>query len=132
MHCVKINFRFVLWTCDWKSIMVCFRFPAEALGFLSSDHIQSDFGTQPSFYRNSIEGSFHMSKDDRRVKLATCLHLLPWLRGSEFHLCMIFTFRVVTGEKNSPTVAHACRKRRLKWVLPQVGGWSTGLATLSL
>jgi hypothetical protein len=23
---------------------------------------------------------------------------------------------VVTGEKNSPTVAHACRKRRLKWV----------------
>jgi hypothetical protein len=29
---------------------------------------------------------------------------------------------VVTGEKNSPTVAHACRKRRLKWVLPQVGG----------
>jgi hypothetical protein len=35
-------------------------------------------------------------------------------------------------EKNSPTVAHACRKRRLKWVLPQVGGWSTGLATLSL
>jgi hypothetical protein len=40
--------------------------------------------------------------------------------------------RVVTGEKNSPTVAHARRKRRLKWVLPQVGGWSTGLATLSL
>jgi hypothetical protein len=40
--------------------------------------------------------------------------------------------RVVTGEKNSPTVAHAWRKRRLKWVLPQVGGWSTGLATLSL
>jgi hypothetical protein len=43
-----------------------------------------------------------------------------------------FSLRVVTGEKNSPTVAHACRKRRLKWVLPQVGGWSTGLATLSL
>jgi hypothetical protein len=40
--------------------------------------------------------------------------------------------RVVIGGKNSPTVAHACRKRRLKWVLPQVGGWSTGLATLSL
>jgi hypothetical protein len=35
-------------------------------------------------------------------------------------------------EKNSPTVVHACRKMRLKWVLPQVGGWSTGLATLSL
>jgi hypothetical protein len=61
--------------------------------------------------------------------------------------------RVVTGEKNSPTVAHACCKRRLKRVFGawgynwatqslggykygdlvlQVGGWSTGLATLSL
>jgi hypothetical protein len=29
--------------------------------------------------------------------------------------------RVVTGEKNSPTVTHACRKRRLKWVLPRLG-----------
>jgi hypothetical protein len=35
-------------------------------------------------------------------------------------------------EKNSPTAAYACRKRRLKWVLLQVGGWSTGLETLSL
>jgi hypothetical protein len=25
--------------------------------------------------------------------------------------------RVVTGGKNSPTVAHACRKRRLKWIV---------------
>jgi hypothetical protein len=25
--------------------------------------------------------------------------------------------RVVTGNKNSPTVTHACRKRRLKWVV---------------
>jgi hypothetical protein len=32
----------------------------------------------------------------------------------------IYIPRVVTGEKNSPTVAHACRKRRLKWVL---GAW---------
>jgi len=39
---------------------------------------------------------------------------------------------IMCWEKNSPTVAYACRKRRLKWVLPQVGGWSTGLATLSL
>jgi hypothetical protein len=39
---------------------------------------------------------------------------------------------VVTGEKNSPTVAYTCRKRRLKWVLTQVSGWSTGLATLSV
>jgi hypothetical protein len=33
---------------------------------------------------------------------------------------------VVTGEKNSPTVAHACRKRRLKWVLSAWGyNWAT-------
>jgi hypothetical protein len=35
---------------------------------------------------------------------------------------------VVTGEKNSPTVAHACRKRRLKWVL---GAWGYNWATRS-
>jgi hypothetical protein len=35
---------------------------------------------------------------------------------------------VVTGEKNSPTVAHACRKRRLKWVL---GAWGYNWATQS-
>jgi hypothetical protein len=34
--------------------------------------------------------------------------------------------RVVTREKNSPTVAHACRKRRLKWVLSAWGcNWAT-------
>jgi hypothetical protein len=34
--------------------------------------------------------------------------------------------RVVTGEKNSPTVAHACRKRRLKLVLGAWGyNWDT-------
>jgi hypothetical protein len=68
-------------------------------------------------------------------------------------LLYIIDLRVVTGEKNSPTVAHACRKRRLKCVLgawgynwathspgdinmeiwsSRFGGWSTGLATLSL
>jgi hypothetical protein len=35
---------------------------------------------------------------------------------------------VVTGEKNSPTVAHACRKRRLKWLL---GAWGYNWATQS-
>jgi hypothetical protein len=35
---------------------------------------------------------------------------------------------VVTGKKNSPTVAHACRKRRLKWVL---GAWEYNSATQS-
>jgi hypothetical protein len=34
--------------------------------------------------------------------------------------------RVVTEEKNSPTVAHACRKRRLKWVLPRFGVGAQG------
>jgi hypothetical protein len=33
---------------------------------------------------------------------------------------------VVTREKNSPTVAHACRKRRLKWVLPKLGVGAQG------
>jgi hypothetical protein len=34
---------------------------------------------------------------------------------------------VVTGEKKSPTVAHACRKRRIKWVLGAWGyyNWAT-------
>jgi hypothetical protein len=35
---------------------------------------------------------------------------------------------VVTGEKNSPTVAHAHRKRRLKWVL---GAWGYNWVTQS-
>jgi hypothetical protein len=34
--------------------------------------------------------------------------------------------RVVTEEKNSPTVALACRKRRLKWVLPRLGVGAQG------
>jgi hypothetical protein len=36
--------------------------------------------------------------------------------------------RVLTGEKNSSTVAHACRKRRLKWVL---GAWGYNWVTQS-
>jgi hypothetical protein len=35
---------------------------------------------------------------------------------------------VVTGKKNSPTVAHAYRKRRIKWVL---GVWGYNWATQS-
>jgi hypothetical protein len=53
-------------------------------------------------------------------------------KGKLYCHCAMRFPRVVTGEKNSPTVAYACRKRRLKWVLTQVGGWSTELATLSL
>jgi hypothetical protein len=36
--------------------------------------------------------------------------------------------RVVIGEKKSPTVAHACRKWRLKWLL---GAWGYNWATQS-
>jgi hypothetical protein len=36
--------------------------------------------------------------------------------------------RVMTGEKNSPTVAHARGKRRIKWVL---GAWGYNWATQS-
>jgi hypothetical protein len=42
--------------------------------------------------------------------------------------CNLEIPRVVTGEKNSPTVAHACRKRRLKWV---VGAWGNNWTTQS-
>jgi hypothetical protein len=42
------------------------------------------------------------------------------------HMTGLKVPRVVTGEKNSPTVAHACRKRRLKWVLDAWGhNWAT-------
>jgi hypothetical protein len=41
---------------------------------------------------------------------------------------MYVVSRVVTGEKNSPTVAHAYRKRRQKWVL---GAWGYNWATQS-
>jgi hypothetical protein len=57
-----------------------------------------------------------------------------WLQFICFVNLLLFTFRVpvmmsprvVTREKNSPTVAHACRKRRLKWV-PSAWGynWAT-------
>jgi hypothetical protein len=41
--------------------------------------------------------------------------------------------RVVSRDKNSPTVTHACRKRRLKWVATLLLGdinteaWSAGM-----
>jgi hypothetical protein len=44
-------------------------------------------------------------------------------------ICVVAYYKlphVVTGEKNNPTVAHACRKRRLKWLLPQVGVGAQG------
>jgi hypothetical protein len=40
----------------------------------------------------------------------------------------IYIPRLVTGEKNSPTVAHACHKRRIKLVF---GGWGYNWATQS-
>jgi hypothetical protein len=60
----------------------------------------------------------------------TCICLDPYIFVSStllsstcimyvcMYVCMyVFIPRVVIGEKNSPTVAHVCRKRRLKWVL---------------
>jgi hypothetical protein len=47
--------------------------------------------------------------------------------GYEFLLVLMSIIsHVVTREKNSPTVVHACRKRRLKWV-PRAWGynWAT-------
>jgi hypothetical protein len=40
----------------------------------------------------------------------------------------VYFTHVVTGEKNSPTVAHAYHKRRLKWVL---GSWAYNWVTQS-
>jgi hypothetical protein len=37
--------------------------------------------------------------------------------------------RVVAGNKNSPNMAHACRKRRVKWV---PGSWGYNWTTLPL
>jgi hypothetical protein len=63
-------------------------------------------------------------------------HFMAWCLGTEiaFFTSLIFIrvkvkyHCVVTGEKNSPTVAHACRKRRLKWVL---GTWGYNVVTQS-
>jgi len=50
----------------------------------------------------------------------------------EFMNMCVFVFpHVVTGEENSPTAAHASRKRRLKWVPCAWGySWSTLLHRL--
>jgi hypothetical protein len=46
--------------------------------------------------------------------------------NTNFSETTYFISPVVTGEKNSPIVAHACRKRRLKWVLSAWGNnWAT-------
>jgi hypothetical protein len=55
------------------------------------------------------------------------LSIITWRRIFKFIL-ILCSPRVVTGEKNSPTVAHACRKMRLKWVL---GAWGCNWATQS-
>jgi hypothetical protein len=68
-----------------------------------------------------FRGFFHMGGPNFKSGVPDCTFKSGSRRGC-----------VVTGEKNSSTVAHACRTRRLKWALPQVGGWSTGLATLFL
>jgi hypothetical protein len=65
--------------------------------------------------------------------LSSC-HLFCW----RFRTNILFAFRIPsacyvpvwwTGNKNSPTVTHACRKRRLKWV---AGAWGCNWATVPL
>jgi hypothetical protein len=50
------------------------------------------------------------------------------LLTSNLSLSYTSTPPVVTGDKNSPPVVHACRKRLLKWVL---GAWGYNWATQS-
>jgi hypothetical protein len=54
--------------------------------------------------------------------------LLPNTRSTthEFLQAIMYIPRVVSGEEHSPTAAHACRKRQLKWVLGAWGyNWDT-------
>jgi hypothetical protein len=54
--------------------------------------------------------------------------MLVTIQLSIFCIPVSYLPRVETGEKNSPTVPHACRKRRLKWVL---GAWGYNWVTQS-
>jgi hypothetical protein len=98
--------------------------------------------------RTYIHASSGIRTHDPRVRAAedsTCLRSLgrwDWLTflfGAKVESCICVyleiyclyfsqVLRVMIGEKNSPTVAHACRKRRLKWV---VGAWGYNWATQS-
>jgi hypothetical protein len=54
-----------------------------------------------------------------RISVTKCTHLL-------LQVCVLRKGELKHFEKNSPTVAHACRKRRLKWVLGTWGyNWTT-------
>jgi hypothetical protein len=46
-----------------------------------------------------------------------------WKTSGKTTTLLLLIPRVVTGEKNSPTAAHAGRKRRPKWV-PSAWGYS--------
>jgi hypothetical protein len=51
-------------------------------------------------------------------KLCSICDIFLFLMNTYVHMLVFRNVpRVVTGEKNILTVAHACRKRRLKWVL---------------
>jgi Fe-S cluster assembly ATPase SufC len=78
------------------------------------------------------QSRINIIKDENGNLLTHSQRVLNRWKNLFNHVLNVHGSCVVTGEKNSPTVAHACRKRQLKWVLPQVEGWSTGLATLSL
>jgi hypothetical protein len=75
------------------------------------------YGTETSHFESQVDVAFTAPPKD--------VLLLMY----HFFMLLIQNLpRVVTGEKNSPTVAHACRKRRLKWVF---GAWGYKWATPS-
>jgi IS1 family transposase len=65
-----------------------------------------------------------------KISLFLCFNVQisqPYTSDWKVYILLIETVpRVVTGKKNSPIVAHACRKRRLKWVLPRLGVGAQG------
>jgi hypothetical protein len=118
--------RCILLNCVWTNGAVLLNF---FLILLLFHRVQNSSEAHPASYPMDTRGSFPGGK-----AAGAWSWPLTFFQCRGQRMCgAIPQFpRVVTGEKKSPTVAHACRKRRLKWVLPQVGGWSTGLETLSL
>jgi hypothetical protein len=88
------------------------------MGFCSLRHhcVQTGSGAHPASYPMGIGG---------KTAGSWGWHLTPTYAEVK-NVCSYNSPRVVTGEKNSPTVAHACRKRRLKCVLPKVGVGAQG------
>jgi hypothetical protein len=70
--------------------------------------------------RRRWEGNIKMELGETRIDGTNWIRLAQHRVQLRAFVSTVMNFRV------------PCRKRRLKWVFLQVGGWSTGLATLSL